>query len=114
MENKFISSIFIQLICIFQIVFEGVVGNSYLGDIAIDDVWTYDGPCQRKYEKSHQGGYVGGGYRFEHVYSQLGMLETLTLFSNFFGDKKTLANYSISELSVFHDDKQNKIMMMKL
>ncbi|XP_072014819.1 MAM and LDL-receptor class A domain-containing protein 2-like [Amphiura filiformis] len=30
----------------FQIVFEGIVGNSYLGDIAIDDVWVYDGPCE--------------------------------------------------------------------
>ena len=31
-----------------QVVFEGVVGNSYLGDIALDDITTYDGPCERK------------------------------------------------------------------
>lgn len=28
-----------------QIIFEGVVGASYLGDIAIDDISLANGPC---------------------------------------------------------------------
>ena len=30
-----------------QVIFEGIVGNSYLGDIAVDDVSMTDGPCNQ-------------------------------------------------------------------
>ena len=29
----------------FQIVFEGIVGSGYEGDISIDDIWISSGPC---------------------------------------------------------------------
>ncbi|XP_025085528.1 MAM and LDL-receptor class A domain-containing protein 1-like [Pomacea canaliculata] len=35
----------INLISNFQVVFEGVIGSSYLGDIAIDDITVANGPC---------------------------------------------------------------------
>ena len=30
---------------VFQFVFEGIIGASYRGDIAIDDITVNDGPC---------------------------------------------------------------------
>ena len=29
-----------------QIVFEGATGTSYMGDIALDDIYIFNGPCQ--------------------------------------------------------------------
>ena len=36
------------LLCLMQYVFEGVVGISYLSDIALDDIKVYPGPCEGK------------------------------------------------------------------
>ena len=32
-----------------QVVYEGVVGSSYLSDSALDDINVYEGDCARKY-----------------------------------------------------------------
>ncbi|XP_070566390.1 MAM and LDL-receptor class A domain-containing protein 1-like [Ptychodera flava] len=40
----------------FQIVFEGIVGGSFSGDIAIDDVQITDGACQSTGDCSFEGG----------------------------------------------------------
>ena len=39
----------------FQLIFEGVVGNGYLGDIAIDDITVKTGSCagQGRYNTIH-------------------------------------------------------------
>ena len=32
----------------FQIIFEGIAGSSFTGDIAIDDIYFTEGPCNRE------------------------------------------------------------------
>ena len=38
--------VFIILICLQQMVFEGTIGNGFHGDIAVDDVSVTKGLCQ--------------------------------------------------------------------
>lgn len=44
-----------------QIIFEGVRGSGYLGDIAIDDVTLKKGECPRKQMDPNKGARWGGG-----------------------------------------------------
>ena len=39
----------------FQIVFEGIRGNGYRGDIALDDIAIADGPCTGNFNAWHAG-----------------------------------------------------------
>lgn len=56
-----------------QIIFEGVRGSGYLGDIAIDDVTLKKGECPRKQmdpnkgEDGNGGGQICGGYLGGHL-----------------------------------------------
>ena len=36
---------FLSVFCPWQVVFEGIVGKSYQGDIAIDDLQLFNSPC---------------------------------------------------------------------
>ena len=43
----------------FQIIFEGVVGTSYLSDLAVDDIFFSKGTCCQLKEDSFDAGLIG-------------------------------------------------------
>ena len=45
MEQCFVSCVMDRVFVVLQIVFEGIRGSSYFGDIAIDDVNVTTGSC---------------------------------------------------------------------
>jgi len=42
-----------------QIIFEGVVGRSYLSDIAVDDIYLSKGTCCRLKQRTFDAGLIG-------------------------------------------------------
>ena len=49
----------------FQILFEGVVGPSYLSDIAVDDIYLTKGTCCHLRQEKFDTGLIGEFYVFK-------------------------------------------------